>query len=66
MTGDSSSWLHAAVSNCVTKADEGNTVSHREDKTTPPMVRLIEGCWHAEYAQRPTFGSGSAPMSPFS
>ena len=37
-----------------------------QDKTTLPMVRLIEGCWHAEYAQRPTFGSGSAPMSPFS
>jgi len=32
-----------------------------QDKTTLPMVRLIEGCWHAEYAQRPTFGSGSAP-----
>ncbi len=33
-----------------------------QDKTTPPMVRLIEGCWHAEYAQRPTFGSGSVPF----
>ena len=31
-----------------------------QDKTIPPMVRLIEGCWHAEYTQRPTFGSGSA------
>ena len=27
-----------------------------QDKTIGPMVRLIEGCWHAEYAQRPTFG----------
>ena len=27
-----------------------------QDKTTGPMVRLIEGCWHAEYAQRPNFG----------
>ena len=33
-----------------------------QDKTTLPMVRLIEGCWHAESAQRPTFGSGSAPL----
>ena len=32
-----------------------------QDKTTGPMVRLIEGCWHAESTQRPTFGSGSAP-----
>ena len=30
-----------------------------QDKTTLPMVRLIEGCWHADSAQRPTFGSGS-------
>ncbi|KOO22322.1 serine threonine kinase [Chrysochromulina tobinii] len=30
------------------------------DKTISAMVRLIEGCWHAEYTQRPTFGSGSA------
>jgi len=33
-----------------------------QDKTTGPMVRLIEGCWHAESTQRPTFGSGSAPL----
>ena len=33
-----------------------------QDKTTPPMVRLIEGCWHADYTQRPTFGGGSAPL----
>ena len=37
MTGDSSSWLHAAVSNCVTKADEGNTVSHREGAASGTM-----------------------------
>jgi len=28
-----------------------------KDKATAPMVRLIEACWHAEYAQRPVFGS---------
>lgn len=33
-----------------------------QDKTIGPMVRLIEGCWHAESTQRPTFGSGSAPL----
>jgi serine/threonine protein kinase len=32
------------------------------DKTNGAMVRLIEGCWHAEYTQRPTFGSDSAPI----
>jgi serine/threonine protein kinase len=31
-----------------------------QDKTIGPMVRLIEGCWHADYTQRPTFGSDSA------
>jgi len=33
-----------------------------QDKTIGPMVRLIEGCWHAEYTQRPTFGSDSASL----
>jgi serine/threonine protein kinase len=33
-----------------------------QDKTTPPIVKLIEGCWHADYAQRPAFGRGSAPI----
>jgi serine/threonine protein kinase len=33
-----------------------------QDKTIGPMVRLIEGCWHADYTQRPTFGSDSAPL----
>ena len=32
------------------------------DKTTGPIVKLIEGCWHADYAQRPTFGSNIAPL----
>jgi tRNA A-37 threonylcarbamoyl transferase component Bud32 len=31
-----------------------------QDKTNGAMVRLIEGCWHAESTQRPAFGSGSA------
>ena len=29
------------------------------DKTTAPLVRLIESCWHGEYAQRPAFGNES-------
>ena len=33
-----------------------------QDKTNGAMVQLIEGCWHAEYTQRPTFGSDSAPL----
>jgi serine/threonine protein kinase len=33
-----------------------------QDKTIGPMVRLIEGCWHAEYTQRPTFGGDSASL----
>ena len=33
-----------------------------QDKTIGLMVRLIEGCWHADYTQRPTFGSDSAPV----
>eukprot|EP00900_Chrysochromulina_parva_P017743 jgi/Chrpa1/25970/Chrysochromulina_OHIO_Genome00026674-RA len=33
-----------------------------QDKTNGAMVRLIEGCWHADYAQRPTFGGDRAPL----